>query len=113
GKCFQYPAFQALSPITENKALIATNKEMQMIRHDHVSAYCDIEFLYRSRAIQHESSVSCFQKGKPAAMQCACGEEKQWRRRIGKYVISAVVVPRSLGLGVEAAVSAANPFECA
>ncbi len=42
-KCLRHRSLQSLDPITENKVLIATNKKMEMVRHDHIPTESDIE----------------------------------------------------------------------
>jgi len=42
-KGLQYRSLESLDPVTKDKVLIAPNEEMQMVRHNNISAECDIE----------------------------------------------------------------------
>jgi hypothetical protein len=77
GKSFQDCSFQSLRKGSQNEALIATNKQMQMIRHNDISAYRHVKFSYSSRGVQQKSVVGCFQARNVATMQSADGYEEQ------------------------------------
>ena len=56
-KMFSIVLALTLDPVTQNKALIATNKQMQMIRHNHIATYSDVEGLLGTLGKKNERSM--------------------------------------------------------
>jgi hypothetical protein len=65
--------------LAESEASITANEEMQVVRHNHISADRNIELRYCLRAVSHKSLLGDSQRGDFTAMKRAYRDEEQWR----------------------------------